>query len=208
MLTIKDNQVVKNELEIKKSRFITTLTRADSEDSAREFIAEIKETYPDARHNCLAYIVPGQGNNNIERSSDDGEPSGTAGLPMLDSLRGAGVERICAVVTRYFGGILLGTGGLVRAYTDSVASALELSSLVELEEHDIWELPISHQTAGKVEADLRALNFQVIDTLYAEKATIRVSVLPQKANEFLSAVAALTQGQGEAKLVGTQLSPA
>ncbi|HOA88438.1 MAG TPA: YigZ family protein, partial [Propioniciclava tarda] len=113
-----------SEFEVKRSRFLTTLARVDAEEAAREVIADVRRVHPAARHHCSAFIVEVEGAQHIERSSDDGEPSGTAGAPMLGVLRGSGVTQVVAVVTRYFGGVLLGTGGLVRAYSDAVAEAL------------------------------------------------------------------------------------
>ena len=111
-------------LEIKRSKFITFITRIETEAQARDFISDLKNRYPDARHHCSAYIYHVDGANPVERSSDDGEPSGTAGTPMLDALRGSGLLDIAAVTVRYFGGIKLGAGGLVHAYSDSVLTCL------------------------------------------------------------------------------------
>lgn len=113
----------------KKSRFIATVCPINSEEDAVLFIEKIKKKYWDARHNCHAFILGER--NEISRCSDDGEPSGTAGKPMLDMLLGAGLHNVCVVVTRYFGGTLLGTGGLVRAYSQAVQAGLENSLIVE-----------------------------------------------------------------------------
>lgn len=118
------DQVIESEMEIKRSRFLTYITRVQSEDEARDFITLVREMFPDARHHCSAYIYHVDDANDVERSSDDGEPSGTAGKPMLEALRGSGMKDIAAVVVRYFGGIKLGTGGLVNAYTNAVTSTL------------------------------------------------------------------------------------
>lgn len=118
------DQVFEHELEIKRSRFLTYITRVQDQEQAREFIHSIKELYPDARHHCSAFIFHVDGSNDVERSSDDGEPSGTAGKPMLEALRGSGMKDIAAVVVRYFGGVKLGTGGLVNAYTNAVTELL------------------------------------------------------------------------------------
>ena len=112
------------DLEIKRSHFLARAQRADCEEEARAFIAAVRSRYPDARHHCSAYIVPSPGALPIERSSDDGEPSGTAGQPMLETLRSSGLTATAVVVTRYFGGTLLGTGGLVRAYSESTTCVL------------------------------------------------------------------------------------
>ena len=111
------------ELEVKRSRFITLIRRVSSEDEARAFIQATRAEYPDARHHCSAFIYAVEGAHPVERSSDDGEPSGTAGQPMLDVLRGSGMLDIAAVVVRYFGGVKLGTGGLVRVFGCGVAGA-------------------------------------------------------------------------------------
>lgn len=111
------------ELVEKKSRFIATIRPVSSEEEAVAFIEEMKKKYYDARHNCSAFVIGSKGE--LTRSSDDGEPSGTAGRPMLEVLTGSGIRNIAVVVTRYFGGVLLGTGGLVRAYSGAVKMALE-----------------------------------------------------------------------------------
>ena len=113
-LTVKQN--VQNEIIIEKSRFITSLKRVYGEDDAKAFVQEIKGKYPDATHNCYAYIADEGGF--FAKFSDDGEPQGTAGLPMLETLKAKGLKQVAVVVTRYFGGIKLGTGGLARAYAD------------------------------------------------------------------------------------------
>lgn len=119
----------RNEIEIKRSRFITVIRRATTEQEARDVINELKNEFPDARHHCSAFIVHVDDAVPVERSSDDGEPSGTAGTPMLDVVRGSGLLDIVAVVVRYFGGVKLGAGGLVHAYSDSVSQCLELDNV-------------------------------------------------------------------------------
>ncbi len=118
-----------HEIIIEKSRFICTLKKVSTEEEAQGFIKEIRKKYWDATHNCSAYIV-GE-NTAAQRSNDDGEPSGTAGLPMLEVLRKNNLHNVAAVVTRYFGGIKLGAGGLIRAYTNSVAEAVEKAGIAE-----------------------------------------------------------------------------
>lgn len=126
-LTVKKD--VENEIIIEKSRFICTVKRVDGEDEAKEFLTFIKSKYPDANHNCYAYIAD-EGGFYI-KFSDDGEPQGTAGIPMLETLKAKGLKKVACVVTRYFGGIKLGTGGLARAYSDSVKKAVEKSGISE-----------------------------------------------------------------------------
>ena len=123
--TITEN--VSSEIEIKKSKFIANIIKVENEEDAKEKLTELKKKYRDARHNCFSYrVMQIEGDNAklVERFSDDGEPSGTAGAPMLDLLRGNELTNVLVVVTRYFGGILLGTGGLVKAYTDATKEAI------------------------------------------------------------------------------------
>ncbi|WP_353066308.1 IMPACT family protein [Arcanobacterium hippocoleae] len=115
---------IRHTIEIKRSEFITVIRRTDSQELARIFINEIRDEFPDARHHCSAYIISMPGAQPLQHSSDDGEPSGTAGRPMLDTLNGFNLSNLTAVVVRYFGGTLLGTGGLVRAYSSSVRECL------------------------------------------------------------------------------------
>lgn len=131
------------EIIINKSRFIGHGCPCETEEEALAFLNQIRERYRDASHNCYAYIIGL--NSGIMRYSDDGEPGGTAGLPMMDVLRGTGVVNCCVVVTRYFGGVLLGTGGLVRAYTQGCKLALEAAEVVSMERtcHDLCEVPYS-----------------------------------------------------------------
>ena len=124
------------ELVEKKSRFIATTRPVESEEEALAFIEEMKKKYWDARHNCFAYVTGDRGQ--LQRCSDDGEPSQTAGRPMLDVLLGAGIRNICVVVTRYFGGTLLGTGGLVRAYSGAVQEGLKNSVVLEKRQGSTW----------------------------------------------------------------------
>ena len=126
------------EEEIKKSRFICHLKRISREEEGREYIAQIKKQHHKANHSCSAIIVGDDGQ--IKRSSDDGEPSGTAGVPMLTVLEKQGLTNVVAVVTRYFGGIKLGAGGLVRAYSESVLEAIEASEIIEVEYYDVYNI--------------------------------------------------------------------
>ena len=126
-LTIKKD--VANETVIERSRFICSLKRVDGEDEAKAFVTSVKSTFPDANHNCYAYIADEGGF--YVKFSDDGEPQGTAGLPMLETLKAMGLKKVAAVVTRYFGGIKLGTGGLARAYSDGVKQAVLKSGISE-----------------------------------------------------------------------------
>ena len=115
----------RHEIEIKRSRFIGSCARTDCEEEARKFIATVRSLFPDARHHCTAFLIHNDAGPDTARSSDDGEPAGTAGNPMLSVLSGSGLTNITCVVTRYFGGIKLGTGGLVKAYSQAIQEVLD-----------------------------------------------------------------------------------
>lgn len=163
------------EVEIKRSRFIACAARVVDEPAARDFLAEVRAAYPDARHHCSSYILRVGGANPVERSSDDGEPAGTAGQPILEVLRGSGLQDVAVVVVRYFGGVKLGTGGLVRAYQDATRAVLESTAVTRRERRDVWQVTADHATAGKLEAELRARGLDVV-AAYAETVTLTVTV--------------------------------
>lgn len=147
---------VTSELVEKRSRFLTVAARADNEDDARALLADARAAHPQARHHCSAWVLPGTGGGPpLAHSSDDGEPSGTAGRPMLDRLTGAGLTSVAAVVVRYFGGTLLGTGGLVRAYGDAVGQALEGLPLVEVRTLVRCTVAADHRVGPRLETELR-----------------------------------------------------
>ncbi|MFP7364494.1 YigZ family protein [Corynebacterium callunae] len=184
-------QIFEAEKEIKRSRFLTFITRVQDEPQAREFINSIRELYPDARHHCSAFIIQVDDANDIERSSDDGEPSGTAGKPMLEALRGSGMKDIAAVVVRYFGGIKLGTGGLVNAYTNAVTELLPAVTQATRAIRDIFELHLPHAEAGRIEANLRGLGVVITDTEYGEDVRFHLAILPghqESVESFLSSM--------------------
>ena len=189
------------EIEVKRSRFRATLERVSTETQARDVVDRLRKDYWDARHHCSAFILGPDGQ--LQRSSDDGEPAGTAGAPMLEVLRGAGVSDVVAVVTRWFGGVLLGTGGLIRAYGDAVRAGLEQVGTLRRELLAEFTLELDHATAGKVEADLRARDVQVLDVSYAASATLRLGVAQDEANHLVPLVAELTGGAVQPLRVGS-----
>ena len=152
------------EIEVKKSRFIANLKPVESEEEAAAFIAEIKKKYWDARHNCQAFTI-GM-NHELTRCSDDGEPAQTAGRPMLDVLLGEDVHNVCVVVTRYFGGTLLGTGGLVRAYSGAVKEGLASSEIVEKKRAFEMKIVTDYTGVGKIQYILGQENMTVLDSVY------------------------------------------
>lgn len=194
LLVPADGDIAINEIEIKKSRFITWLGRTDNEEAARELISLAKSEYPDARHHCSAFIHEVEGGNRVERSSDDGEPSGTAGRPMLDVLQGSGLTNITAVVIRYFGGIKLGTGGLVRAYSDSVSECLKKVKRQRRIKRLVRTVTAPAADAGRIEAELRGRGFSIIDTTWAQEVTFHIAVAADEVDQLDGAMQALTKG--------------
>ncbi len=182
------------EIEVKRSTFIGIARQTPTEESARAFINDVRSRYPDARHHCSAYIVHQEAANPIERSSDDGEPSGTAGQPMLEVVRG--IMDITVVVVRYFGGVLLGTGGLVRAYQDATRSVLDEVDLVRRQPAELFQITVEHADAGRVESDIRNAGFQVMQVEYGAEAEITV------AGDIRELIARITSGQVEAHEAG------
>ncbi|WP_432515015.1 YigZ family protein [Kineococcus sp. SYSU DK001] len=146
-------RAVRTELVVERSRFLTTLEPVDGAAAAEAVVARVRREFPDARHHCTAAVLGEDGG--LARSHDDGEPAGTAGAPMLAALRGAGVTGVVAVVTRYFGGVLLGTGGLVRAYGGSVGAALAAAGVVRRRWVDLVDVRAGLADGGRVEAELR-----------------------------------------------------
>jgi uncharacterized YigZ family protein len=192
----------RHELEVKRSRFITVIRRTGDEDGARVLVAGLRKEFHDARHHCSAFILGPD--RDIQRSSDDGEPSGTAGIPMLEALirreTAPGVtdlSDVSAVVVRYFGGILLGAGGLVRAYSESVSSALDLAPLVRRSRLRICSVEVPHSAAGRLENDLRAAGYVMAETGYGAQNTVLRIALADHADELARAaerLAAMTAG--------------
>lgn len=187
--TIKSAGLV--ESEIKKSRFLCHLERVTSEEEAKAFIQSIKKEHWKANHNCSAYLI-GE-HSEIQRSSDDGEPSGTAGVPMLEVLKKNELINVCVVVTRYFGGIKLGAGGLIRAYSHAVSQGLRTVGLVmgKLQQEVILDLDYS--LLGKLQNSLPET--MIKETLFAEKVTVICRVDEDQVESFQAEMIDLLQGQ-------------
>lgn len=164
------------EWEISKSRFLTYLKHVENEKDAQEFINSIKKKHFDARHNCSAYIIGER--SEIQKSSDDGEPSGTAGSPMLEVLKKNELSDIVVVVTRYFGGIKLGAGGLIRAYGKSVTLGLEVSQIVKKSIFNCYQLEINYDLLGMLENYLHQNEIRIPDKAYTDKVIFTI-LLPQ-----------------------------
>ena len=180
------------EIEVRRSRFLCTVRRVGDDDAARAVVEELRTVHRDARHHCSALVLGPDGA--VERSSDDGEPSGTAGAPMLEVLRGHGVTDVVAVVSRWFGGTLLGSGGLVRAYGDAVRAGLAEAGTLAVGLLGEWELDLGHDQAARVEDDLRRHGVAVLGVHHAARVRLRVGVPDDRAGELTGLVAALTSG--------------
>ncbi len=191
------------EEDIKKSRFICQLKRVNSEEEAREFIAAIKKDYHKANHSCSAMII-GQ-DSQIKRSSDDGEPSGTAGIPMLTVLEKQGLTNVVAVVTRYFGGIKLGAGGLIRAYSGAVAHALLQAGLVEVKEQEGIQLELSYPQYQTLANFLAQEGLQEQDTDFTDKVLTTIYVDPDKVEPTYSALVEFYQGKVSSRKAGHKI---
>ena len=181
------------ELIEKKSRFIATVKPVDSEEEALEFIAAIKKKYWNARHNCFAFVIGEQ--QEIQRCSDDGEPQGTAGRPMLDVLLGEDVHNAAVVVTRYFGGILLGTGGLVRAYSRSVQLGLEASTIIEKIKGSRITIQTDYNGVGKLQYLLGQRGIPIVDSQYTDVVKLELLVEEAAVTELHEAVTEATSGR-------------
>lgn len=200
-----DTSASEIDLEIKRSHFLGLAARTTSEAQAREFIASRRALYPDARHHCSAFIIANPGATPTERSNDDGEPSGTAGKPMLEVVRGSQIFDVTVVVTRYFGGTLLGTGGLVRAYSQATAQALEQLSLCRRSQQYLWQLRAPVAEAGRIEAELRAGGANIVQTRWESQATIELASAVANPTELAALVANVTRGQGHLEAAGTKI---
>lgn len=182
------------EEEIKRSRFITTLAYTPTVDAARAFINEVSTEFSDASHNCWAYVVGSPGATGQIGLSDDGEPHGTAGRPMLTVLLHSGIGDICAVVTRYFGGTLLGTGGLVKAYSGGVQLALTELPTVERVPKSRLEIVTDYSAITLFKRLLPDFEAELLDEAYSADATFRVQLPSERVTNFSDAITSLTNG--------------
>ncbi|WP_017581444.1 YigZ family protein [Nocardiopsis valliformis] len=190
-----------HEIEIKKSRFICAMARVDSEEAARAFIAERRKEHWNANHNCTAYVLGEDGG--VQRSSDDGEPAGTAGVPMLEVLRHRRITDAVAVVTRYFGGTKLGAGGLIRAYGNSVSAAIEEFGLLERRPLLVVDVFADYVLGGRLESDLRDSALTVREVAYEDRVRIEVALPEAELPDFGIRLAELTGGKAEFEVRGT-----
>lgn len=183
------------ELVEKKSRFIATVRPVASEEEAAAFIDEMKKKYYDARHNCSAFVIGSKAQ--ITRSSDDGEPSGTAGRPMLEVLLGSGIRNAAAVVTRYFGGTLLGTGGLVRAYSGVLKEALAKCETARQHFGVRLRIKTDYNTVGKIQYILSSRQINIEDSVYAADVEMIVIVPIEEYDRLRKEIVEATSARAE-----------
>lgn len=200
---MKDYRTVKKEARAeiiqKKSRFIASVKPCINEDAAIGFINEVKSRYRDATHNVYAYICR---ENNAQRYSDDGEPSGTAGIPTLDVLRKEGLCDICVVVTRYFGGTLLGAGGLVRAYGKATKEGIDAAIPVMMIYSEIFSCVCDYQLSGKLSYEIAENGFVIIDTKYEENVTYTLCTESKRGNELIEKLTEASNGKAKIERIG------
>ena len=201
LLTISPDREGSAEIEVKRSRFLAVVRRVDSESAARALVEQQRRTHHDARHHCSAFVLHVDGQGGLARSSDDGEPSGTAGQPILQVLQGAGLVDVAAVVTRWFGGTLLGAGGLVRAYSAATAAAVDATVTVRRQRLELLTLSVDHAVAGRVESELRSRGVQIVGTEYGSSAVMTLAV-PGPTDEVAGTVASVTAGAGVLRPAG------
>ena len=185
----------------KKSKFYAHVKPVDNETDALEFLGRIRSENRDATHNVYAYVID---ENNIFRYSDDGEPSGTAGMPVLDTIRKSGITDVIVVVTRYFGGTLLGTGGLVHAYGSSARQGLAEAGVIVRSMCDIVSVKVGYDLVGKLQYKTAAEGLELEDTIYEDDVTFLVRS-PQERTKYLTEeIIDLTNGRAEVKIVGSK----
>ena len=187
----------------RKSEFIGSITPVKTEEEAIAFVNGVKKQYADAKHNVYAYLLR---ENNVTRFSDDGEPHGTAGLPVLDVLRKEGVTDVAVVVTRYFGGILLGTGGLVRAYSQAAKMALDAAGKSTMEKLLVFSLRVNYSDLQKIEPILENYTMIRLDTAYADDVRLSAAMREGEYPALEKALTERTNGRAMLKLEGEQFA--
>lgn len=187
-----------SEITIQKSRFITYINRAESEQQAQAFIDDIKSQHKNANHNCSAYMI-GE-HDTIQKANDDGEPSGTAGVPMLEVLKKQGLKDTVVVVTRYFGGIKLGGGGLIRAYGKATTEGIQVAQIVERKLHHLMKVSVDYSWLGKLENEVRESNYPLDRIEYAESVELYIFTLAIEEDIFREWITEMTNGQSHIQL--------
>lgn len=183
-----------HEIVIQKSRFIAYVTTAETEAEAQDFIGQIKKKHWDATHNCSAYMI-GE-NDQIQKANDDGEPSGTAGVPILEVLKKKHLKDTVVVITRYFGGIKLGAGGLIRAYGKATSEGIDATGIVERKLMRVMHTKVDYTWLGKLENELRSSVYTIKDIHYLDNVEIETFVEEEQTENFMGWMVELTNGQG------------
>ena len=196
-------EAAQSEFVEKRSRFITHLWPVETEEEAQAYIREMKSKYYDARHNCWCYLL-GQ---NVQRYSDDGEPQGTAGQPMLKVFERENVTNVCCVVTRYFGGILLGAGGLTRAYSKGAKDALSVAGAATMGLWSRVEIPCSYAAFERVKLEIAALDGVVDHIEYGADITLSVSVMASQTDALQSRLTELSAGTMTMQILSEEFRP-
>ena len=190
-LTVKQTGV--HEIVIQKSRFIAHIARATTEEEAQAFIESIKKQHWNATHNCSAYLIGER--DEIQKANDDGEPSGTAGVPILEVLKKRGLKDTVVVVTRYFGGIKLGAGGLIRAYGGATSEGLNAIGVVERKLMQVVHTEVEYHWLGKLENELRQSVYALKEIVYLEHVDVQTYVAVDETENFIHWITDLTNGQ-------------
>ncbi|MER5378207.1 YigZ family protein [Streptomyces sp. NPDC002553] len=189
-----------HEVEVNRSRFLCALGAVADEREAQEFVAAVRKEHADASHNCWAYVIGADAG--IQKASDDGEPGGTAGVPMLQMLLRRDMRYVVAVVTRYYGGVKLGAGGLIRAYGGAVGEALDVLGTRTRRRFRLATVTVDHQRAGKLQNDLHATRREVRDVRYGEAVTIEIGLPDADVDAFRHWLADATAGTAGFELGG------
>jgi uncharacterized YigZ family protein len=189
-----------HETEINRSRFLCALAPAATEEEAQAFVARVRKEHPTASHNCYAYVIGADAS--VQKASDDGEPGGTAGVPMLQMLTRREMRYVVAVVTRYYGGVKLGAGGLIRAYGGAVGEALDTLGTVTRRRFRLATVTVDHARAGKMENDLRATGREVRDVRYEESVAIEIGLPESDVERFRAWLADASAGSAGFELGG------
>ena len=201
--SIKITRTGSSEVIIKKSRFLGTAAYVDNEEEARNMVAEVRKQHYDARHVCYAYSI-GDENPSL-KFSDDGEPGGTAGKPILSVIQGSGISNVIIIVVRYFGGVLLGTGGLVRAYSQAAAEAVEAAEKKTICMSCLYDVTLEYGDFDKVKYLLDMNEKVSYEVNYTDKVIVNFSVPEESAEELIKQISEKTAGRSTAKWIETKM---
>ncbi len=203
--TIADGEIFSAAYDVNKSKFLAHVVHVETEEAAREFVLMIRKRYFDATHNCSAWVLGERGDK--QKSNDDGEPGGTAGNPILETIKKNGLTNCAVVVTRYFGGIKLGAGGLIRAYSHTAALGITASKVVQMTTFRKLSLTLEYNFLATVENYLRNKKIRVVGTDYADVVTLEILLPPAQVEPFLIELNDLTAANFLCEELGEELIP-